>query len=293
MSLSTSLRLLFTPRSSGGSFRSCLTDSGRRIPRTHNVRHTSSKGKGPDSGISKAPEMNFDHTQGNTILHQKAKRAAELHSELNQLLDKQAKRRADEMNRPFGAGFLEFMKKSKSEMINIFASFFCVCLAYQIYGIRKGARKLLDEAEEHNKEIDEYKKLLRVISSNEFHSNISQAYENEVKKRSEARKSNNTTRGSGWLSRNANSDTSATASESENILSNMLKIELEKLIGDVALTDSEIQEKRLAALQSEMDKVQERKTQTDSLGGLEQIIVDSQSQDSTPGQRVLKRTGFI
>ena len=57
------------------------------------------------------------------------------------------------MNRGFGAGFIDFLRTSKSEVINIVAAFACVVLAWQIVGFRKGAQRLLDECAEKNSEV--------------------------------------------------------------------------------------------------------------------------------------------
>jgi len=59
------------------------------------------------------PQIKIDPSK--SALHQKAAKAAQLHAELNALLDAQAQRRADEMNRSFGSGFIDFIRASKSE----------------------------------------------------------------------------------------------------------------------------------------------------------------------------------
>jgi hypothetical protein len=275
-------------------------------------RNASSSKKGtpppPKKNTDKPPEINFDHRQGNTILHQKAARAAELHAELNTLLETQAQRRADEANRHFGAGFLDFVKSSKSELINIFAAFTCVLLAWQIAAIRKGARKLIDSAEEKNEKMEEYKLVLRILSSNAFLERVSEMHRDELKERARNQGGRTASIG-GWFGQSKRNDgeesstsTSTQGDERSNdILAEILKRELVKVIGDKALTSAEIEEKKLLQLQKEMGLVQQAqkeidslpKRTDDSLGGLEQIFIEMQNEDDS-GRKVVKRSkGFI
>ena len=88
---------------------------------------------------------------------------------------------------------------------------------------------------------------------------------------------------------------------SNDILAEILKRELVKVIGDKALTSAEIEEKKLLQLQKEMGLVQQAqkeidslpKRTDDSLGGLEQIFIEMQNEDDS-GRKVVKRSkGFI
>ncbi len=248
--------------------------------------------------VAPPPEIKIDPTQGNTILHQKAARAAELHAELNTLLDKQAKRRAEEMNRPFGAGFIDFVKKSKSEIINIFAAFTCVLLAWQISNIRKGARKLLDEAGEKELRMEKLKQILRVISNDSFTERVVNAYEAQLEKSKvlELEK-----KGKGWLGlgiRNKMDERISQEKENENLLlKDIIQTELSKTIGDLALTDYEIEEKKLESLQKAMgigktDANETSGAREESLGGLENILAEVQT-DSNANAKSVKRKGFI
>lgn len=255
------------------------------------------------------PEIKFDQ-QGNSILHQKAAKAAELHAELNTLLETQAQRRADEANRHFGAGFIDFVKASKSEIINIFAAFTCVILAYQISNIRKGARKLIESAEEQNEKIEDSTQILRIISSTEFLKKVSNEYHVELNERGNMNGTNTQNIGTkkilgGWFASNSrnNEEESSTNEETPNdILVGILQRELGKVMGDRALTSAEIEELKLVQLQREMGLVQEaRKERTsasdqtdDSLGELGQVLIEVQQDDSGEGRTVVKRSkGFI
>ena len=273
--------------------------SCREQRRNFSAKDSSSKQQHPPKNV--APEIKIDPNSGNTILHQKAARAAELHAELNALLDKQAKRRAEEMNRSFISGFADFVKKSKSEIINIFAAFTCVLLAWQISNIRKGARKLLEDAGEKEVRMEKLKQILRVISNDTFTDRVVNAYEEQLEKSKllELEK-----KGKGWiLGRNNNSDDDANQEKESTLLKSVIKNELSKMIGDQALTEFEIEEKKLKSLQKEMgivdknnvdanDEAMRRKQEEDSLGGLEKILVESQK-SSNVDEKVVKRKGFI
>ncbi len=288
------------------------SNGSRFLQPTRNA--SSSKNKGPSNtknkvkDLKKAPEINFDHRQGNSILHQKAARAAELHAELNTLLESQAQRRADEANRHFGAGFLDFVKSSKSELINIFAAFTCVLLAWQIAAIRKGARRLLDDAEEKNEKMEEFKQVLRVLSSDEFLERIAGIYREELKEKAKnngAGGTNGSVRG--WFGKGKRNNVMSEVeggTGSNDILTDILKRELIKVIGDKVLTSAEIEEKRLRQLQREMglitgkeqkERIEKSKTADDSLGGLEQVFMEVQKEDvSGGGGTIVKRSkGFI
>lgn len=258
--------------------------------------------KKPPSPSNQAPEINFDPSQGNTILHQKAARAAELHAELNALLDKQAKRRAEEANRPFGAGFLEFMRKSKSEMINIFAAFTCVLLAWQISNIRKAARLLLEEAGEKEKRIEKLKNVLRVLSNEEFSAKVVKAYQAQLENSKLLDLEN---KGKRWFfigpNRKLEEEGSSVSQQNEkSLLKSVLQNELSKTIGDLSLTDYELEDKKLETLQKELGMIEKLDNVNSgsneaSLNGLEKVLVEVQQEDNSAdsSSKIVKRRGFI
>ena len=190
------------------------------------------------------PKIYFDPTKGDTVLHQKAARAAELHSELNALLDKHAQRRADDLNRPIGSGFIEFMKKSKSEMINIFAAFTCVVLAWQIMNFRRGARKLIDNVEERSLEVEELKRLLKVMSSDEFIARVSHKQMTRLLEKSEVPSQR-------WYSFQTNTSQTVEVKDGEALFRTILQQELTSIIGDAALSELEVEEQKLLEFQKE------------------------------------------
>ena len=259
----------------------------------------------PPSSSNQAPEINFDPSQGNTILHQKAARAAELHAELNALLDKQAKRRTEEANRPFGAGFLEFMRKSKSEMINIFAAFTCVLLAWQISNIRKAARLLLEESGEKEKRIEKLKNVLRVLSNEEFSTKVVKAYEAQLENSKLLDLENKGKRWFFiWSNRKLVEEGSSLSQQNETLLfKSVLQNELSKTIGDLSLTDYELEDKKLETLQKELGMMEKNKgldslssgNNEASINGLEKVLAEVQQEDnsSDSSSKKVKRKGFI
>jgi hypothetical protein len=261
-------------------------------------------------------EVHHNHPQGNSILHEKAARAAELHAELNALLESQAKRRAEEANRPFGAGLVDFAKKSKSELINIFSAFTCVLLAWQIVSIRKGARKLVQTAEESQQKLQEYQQILKILSSDDFAKNVENSYNRKLQKIRENRGVvSERKRWFGRTSSNNKTDNPTVVDHDKlttekEILSNILRAELYKVIGDRAMSAEELQEKKLLELQREMGLITQEKSQGRSGlnegsslsigeegtgGGFEQILVqlEKDENDTQPGTIVKRSKGFI
>ncbi len=76
----------------------------------------------------------------------------------------QKARKIEEAQRPFGSDFIQFLKKSKPEIINIVFAFVCVLLAYQIHGMRAGIKKLLATQEEKDAEINHLRGILAALS---------------------------------------------------------------------------------------------------------------------------------
>lgn len=261
-------------------------------------------------GIMEPPKLDLNPSKNN-ILHEKAARAAELHAELNALLDKQAKRRAEELKRPFGAGFLEFMKRSKSEMINIFAAFMCVVLAYQIAVIRKGAKNLVEQAEEREAKVEELMSLLRKMSSNEFSDHLATRC-SETLHKSELI-SNPKSIFSGWFKEEKEINLKSSSTDDINsMIFTILNSELQKTIGDIALTSAELSEKKMKSLRAEIETREEKRIALDenfkdlnvdglsrpsneSLAGIDELISVAQGTvDVDSNNTVVKRKkGFI
>jgi len=255
------------------------------------------------SSSTKPPELFIPVSEGgNTILQQKAEKAAQLHAELNVLLKQQAQRRADEVNKPFGASFVNFIKASKSELINIAAAFTCVLLAWQIATMRAGARKLLNQSEEREVKVEDLKGILRIISSKDFQSNVVDQYIQEMNNRQDK------TNTRFW--NRANQNFNGKEESEEELLTRTLEKCLEEVIEDAALTDSEIEEKKLRMFQVEMGifDQQKQKGMKPSRNGLDddgesalmnqipmkELIQEGTVESSDDNRTVVKRSkGFI
>jgi len=243
------------------------------------------------------PELKIDLKKGHTILEHKAKRAAELNAELNALLEDQSKRRAEEMNRPFGSGFIDFVRKSQSQLINIFAAFTCVVLASQLVNFRKSARKLLEEANDRDEKINELKGILRTLSSNDFALKVENEYNREQDKH------NLNTISRPLLSLKEKFRNKVQRNDTDKLLHHTVQNQIRNIIGSAALTDSEAEERKMLRLQENFEVREQQETTTgkrnvfdkdSSLGGLEQLMGEVEKVDvDSPNIVVKNRKGFI
>ena len=245
------------------------------------------------------PPIKLDPSKSH--LHEKAAKAAQLHAELNALMDQQAKRRAEELARPFGSGFMDFIKRSKSEMINIVAAFCCVLLAYQIASMRRGARRLLEKAEEREGIVSSLRAALGVMVGDAFIDNLATKCADAVAKENAAGTSKASSSG-GWLKRGGAS--TATTTDEERIKAIIMPIierELASYVGDQYLSDKEKEEKNMQELQRMIgvpteasaaisvkgdanttksgNEPDDKKAQG-QLGGIEELIVEIQKGDA-------------
>ena len=162
-----------------------------------------------------------------------------------------------------GQGFLQFLKASKPEIVNIFFAFICVLLAYQIHGMRAGIRKLLAQQEEKDGEIDRLRGLLAIMSErkavvgggededdtidNSFSARLAQKCAGIVRQifeESEKRV------GYSWIL--GKKLASGDALELEKLTDELQLIvlsEIQAIVGESAYTPEEIKERRVAALQ--------------------------------------------
>eukprot|EP00559_Dactyliosolen_fragilissimus_P002254 CAMPEP_0184858744 /NCGR_PEP_ID=MMETSP0580-20130426/3813_1 /TAXON_ID=1118495 /ORGANISM="Dactyliosolen fragilissimus" /LENGTH=350 /DNA_ID=CAMNT_0027355047 /DNA_START=53 /DNA_END=1101 /DNA_ORIENTATION=- len=201
--------------------------------------------------------LSTQNTAQNSILHQKAAKAAEINAELHALLEKQAKRQAEEANRAFGAGFLDFIKKNRGELINIFASFFCVLLAWQIHGMRNGARRLLGKAEEDRLAIDRLRDILQTLDDATFRERILNQLEEELLENKGTENTESVSFLSRWKRSSASEHTVRQLNEDQvakvkDVLASILAANLQKEIGESHLTAQGIEDKRILELKKEM-----------------------------------------
>ena len=217
-------------------------------------------------------------------------------------MNQQAQRRAEELARPFGSGFVDFIKRSKSEMINIVAAFCCVLLAYQIASMRRGARKLLDKAEEREGTVSSLRAALGAMVGDDFIDNLAAKCADAVAKENAA---SNVSPSGGWLKRGGASTSRSTDEERiKTIIRPVIERALASSVGDQYLSDKEKEEKNMQELQR-MIGVPTRsaaviaakeyevtkntgdgdadKTKEGRLGGIEDLIVEIQKGDVDQG----------
>ena len=245
------------------------------------------------------PQIKLDPSKNR--LHEKAAKAAQLHAELNELMNQQAQRRAEELARPFGSGFVDFIKRSKSEMINIVAAFCCVLLAYQIASMRRGARKLLDKAEEREGTVSSLRAALGAMVGDDFIDNLADKCADAVAKENAA---SNASASGGWLKRGGASTSRSEEERIKTIIRPVIERALASSIGDQYLSDKEKEEKNMQELQKmigvptssaaviaakeyEVTKTtgggDAGKTKEGQLGGIEELIVEMQKGDVDQG----------
>ena len=245
------------------------------------------------------PQIKLDPSKNQ--LHEKAAKAAQLHAELNELMNQQAQRRAEELARPFGSGFVDFIKRSKSEMINIVAAFCCVLLAYQIASMRRGARKLLDKAEEREGTVSSLRAALGAMVGDDFIDNLADKCADAVAKENAA---SNASASGGWLKRGVASTSRSEEERIKTIIRPVIERALASSIGDQYLSDKEKEEKNMQELQKmigvptrsaaviaakeyEVTKTtgggDAGKTKEGQLGGIEELIVEMQKGDVDQG----------
>ena len=249
--------------------------------------------------------------QPSNILQEKAHNAARLHAELNALLDAQAERQTKELSKPFGSFIKNFVKTNRKELVNIFAAFMCVLLAWQITTMRKGARKLADITEEKDKIIKEMRFILRQLGNttdSAFAEKIVERFIQEMKRHGGSLEEEPSSLSSqekrsgfynGILSLFQGSNHIMKEDEEKRIrtlLGSILKQELDTVIGTAAMSNDEVAEKKMSELQREMGIAS---LQRQSGGGESDLvhILDSINRDvdvsSDPGNTVKKSKGFI
>jgi hypothetical protein len=203
--------------------------------------------------------------------------------------------------RPFGSGFLSFLKSSKPEIVNIFFAFVCVLLAYQIHKMRYGIRMMLAEKEEKDAEIDRLRGLLASLSEGDdvqntnddsFSTRLAQKCADVVKdmfEQSEKRV------GYSWIlgKKLANGD----ALELEKLIDELQPVILtnvQSVVGDAAYTAEQLKERHVAALKAEnecksslaLDTNQPSQGASENqMGDLMQILEEVHSQDLTDEQK--------
>jgi len=195
-------------------------------------------------------------------------KAEKLHGELKEMLAAQKARQIEELQQPFGSSFLNFLKSSKPEMVNIFFAFVCVLLAYQIHGMRAGIRKLLAEQEEKDEEIDQLRGLLANLTeddtastdvesndNNSFAMKLAQKCAEVVGTRFEESEKK---AGYSWIlgKRLASGD----VMEMDKLVDKLYPIilnDIQSAVGDAAFTPEELKERRVAALKVENELLQQ------------------------------------
>lgn len=183
-------------------------------------------------------------TRSNISFHQeKIERAAQLHHELEDLLQTHIKRVQEEQSRPIYQGFFNFLKKNKAEMMSIAASFVCTLLAYQIVGLRRYNQHLEKTVKENEHELLQKQELLQSLTKSDFVQPIVEQINHEMQSNI---RSNSKTMLS--LVRRTETDYS-------EMMATTIQQALQKRIGDAGLSTEQKKELVMARLQMAQDEL--------------------------------------
>ena len=184
-------------------------------------------------------------TRSNISFQQeKIERAAQLHHELEDLLQTHIKRVQEEQARPVYQGFFNFVKKNKSEMMIIAAGFVCTLLAYQIVGLRRYNQRLEKTVKENELELLQKRELLQSLTKSEFVQPIAEQINHEIQ--SNISSSN----GRALLSLGRRKET-----DYSEVMATTIQQALEKRIGDAGLSTDQKKELVMAKLQMAQDEL--------------------------------------
>ena len=224
------------------------------------------------------------------IRQDKAERAAQLHSELESLLQNQKKRIQEEKEQPFGSSAARFLRKNRSEMINVAASFVCVLLAFQLATLRRATKQLQQQVQDKENEIQEKQTLLQSLTEPSFVQTLSEKCTKALQSFNEsAPTSSNNNNGGGLLFWSRQKETAAAASRVETAaVVQVLQQELERRIGDAGLTDEQKKQRRVQQLKAEEVLVLQQVVVNDTLVEKEpvEIVQDPSGSRVVAKQRV-------
>mmetsp|Transcript_5154 Transcript_5154/g.7836 ORF Transcript_5154/g.7836 Transcript_5154/m.7836 type:complete len:310 (+) Transcript_5154:158-1087(+) len=189
-----------------------------------------------------------------TVMEEKAKRAEQLHAELNDLLSANAKRRAEEEAAGFGSGFVKFLRTNKSQLLNIGVSFVCVIFAHQIVGMRQAGRKLEENLQKSEKQLEQTQQTLQSLTDEEF---VQRVAKECVEALASSHGESDRSTASRWGLSRSSKATNMTANTKDSTIAKLMpaiRNILEDRIGDTGLTEDQRKTKIVDALKSAMEK---------------------------------------
>mmetsp|Transcript_17194 Transcript_17194/g.24201 ORF Transcript_17194/g.24201 Transcript_17194/m.24201 type:complete len:318 (-) Transcript_17194:62-1015(-) len=189
-----------------------------------------------------------------SIMEEKAKRAEQLHAELNDLLSANAKRRAEEQAAGFGSGFAKFLKTNKSQLLNIGVSFVCVIFAHQIVGMRQAGRKLEEKLQKSETQLEQTQQTLQSLTDEEFVQSVAKECVEALTSKSETDGSSTS---SIWGLSRSTKIVNITANNKDSIMEKLkpaIRTILQNRIGDSGLSEEQRKVKIVDELKSEMER---------------------------------------
>jgi hypothetical protein len=153
--------------------------------------------------------------------------------ELEVIMDQQQKRQQQN-----NVGMLQamtgFLSRHKQELLNMFATFMCVILAYQIVGMRKGRDTVESRLESTRRAVEEKEGLLRALQEDDFVHKVASRVTDEL--------DNTVSKSTSWWGQRSQDDPAA-------VIARVLRQELQARIGDAGLSEETKKEMRMKELQ--------------------------------------------
>jgi hypothetical protein len=154
--------------------------------------------------------------------------------ELEVIMDKQQKRQ-QENNVGMLRAVTGFISRNKQELLNMFATFMCVILAYQIVGMRKGRDNVESKLESTRRAVEEKESILQALQDDDFVNKVASRVSDEL---DEEPKST-----SWWGKPRWSQDDQAA------VIARVLQQELQARIGDAGLSEETKKQLRMKELQ--------------------------------------------
>ena len=211
--------------------------------------------------------------------------------------------------------FVQFLKSSKPQIINIFFAFVCSLLAYQIRGLRQGYKKLLDDIEAKEGEVDMLRNKLREVcdvveleNDNEGEESLpintptllSTISEKCTRAIGDLFSQSDRRVGYNWILAHklASGDVAETTKLTDTI-KQIMKGEMQNAVGDILWSKEELKQRRVTELEAELNEVHDNASAEDAqMSGLVEMLEQVHGEDlmsgvkSAEGADKVKRTRY-
>ena len=198
--------------------------------------------------------------------------------------------------------FVNIFKSSKPQIINIFFAFVCALLAYQIRGLRQGYKRLLDDIEVKEREIDMLRKKLREVCEVVESENVDQGEESQVIDKqtllwtvsekctraiSDIFSQSDRSPGYSWiLARKLASGDVTETTRLTDAIKQIIKGEMQNAVGDVLWSKDELKQRRVMDLEAELNEVRDNAFAGDAqMSGLVEMLEQAHGEERMSGMK--------